>query len=211
VGTFANELVEVNIDSQKVTNRYTTRGWVWGRPVLFDNRLYFGDLAGYVTCVDATTLKRVWESNDSAHPGGIRGRVAIANNSKGRPVVFAGSESKYMMAFNADDGSSAWGTAGISAIQADDQILSDVLVIGKDVISTTQSDAQILIAFNVDDGAKQWSVNLTSERGRFDNKTVTPLPIPTGFAPTPTTAPNPLAGTPAATANATSAATASSQ
>ncbi len=192
MGTFADDFVAVSTDQAKIVNRYQTRGWVWGAPVTHNGTLYFADLAGWVYALDPNTFQLKWEVTDADRPGAIRGSLAIAKNQAGKYLVIAGSESKYPRAYDADTGQVVW----TAAIATDDQVLSDLVVIGDDVIFTTLSDKQIVAAYSVETGRPNWRVDLTSEVSRLQTATVAPISTP---IPTATSAASP-AGTSAATA-----------
>lgn len=185
VGTFKNELVAVSLETRQIVRRYPTRGWVWGTPRLKDGKLYFGDLKGWVYKIDANTFTLEWEKNDPERPDkAIRGSLAFAkvmDGNKEREIVIAGSESKYLRAYYTDTGDVRW----TSAISADASILSDLIVIGNDVIFTTLSDQQIVAAFNVEKGNKSWQVNLPNEVTRIQTATTVP---PATRTPGPATA-----------------------
>ncbi len=195
IGTLNNQIVSVSLQTRQIVTRFTTRGWVWGTPLLKDNTLYFGDLAGYVYALDSGTFKLKWEATDTERPGGIRGSIGYATTSKNENIVIAGSESKYLRAYDAQDGHSVW----TSAISAEDQILGDLIVINSDVIFTTVSEKQLVAAFNIDTGQKTWSVSYTDEVNRIQTATNPPLPTDTPKAAATGTSP-------AATAAATSSA-----
>ncbi len=194
VGTFNNELISVSAADHKVIKRFSTKGWVWGTPVLKGGVLYFGDLSGMVYALDEQTLTQKWVKNYPDYPGGVRGSPAVVDltDDKGEPrtVVFVGSENKYVMSFDAKDGSNFW-PAGVSAIAAEDQILSDPVVSGSNIVFTTLSDNQVVIAYNMKTGQKSWSVSLNEENTRL--QTATSVPIGTDEA----------TAAPAATATAT--------
>jgi outer membrane protein assembly factor BamB len=181
VGTFANELAAVSLADQKIVNRYATRGWVWGAPVLYNDTLYFADLKGWIYALDPATFKLKWEVTDADHPGAIRGSLAVAKIKRGNTdvdIVIAGSESKYLRAYEAATGQIVW----TSAISTEDQILSDLIVLGNDVIFTTLSDRQLVVAFSTETGQKFWQVSLTPDDV---NRLLTPTSAPAS-TPVPT-------------------------
>ena len=59
VGTFGSKLEAVSSKGQVLWSA-DTQGWIWGGPVLDGDSLYFGDLDGYFTSVNATTGKQDW-------------------------------------------------------------------------------------------------------------------------------------------------------
>jgi outer membrane protein assembly factor BamB len=194
VGTFNYEFLAIDTAQQKIISRYKTEGWVWGRPVIQDNFLYFGDLAGWMYKLNADSFTAEWKKEyDHERPGGIRGRVALAM-VKGKDLVIAGSENKYLRAFDAKTGDVIWTSARI----AEDQILSDLIVMGNDVIFTTQSEKMLVAACNIETGAIDWQINLGDETTRL--QTLTSVPIPTGSAVARTP---PAVSTAAPTSNAT--------
>jgi outer membrane protein assembly factor BamB len=185
VGTFANELVAVSLVDKKVVNRFPTEGWVWGASILQNGTLYFADLKGWVYALDPATFTVKWKATDTDHPGSIRGSLAFTKIKRGdteQDIVIAGSESKYLRAYDAPTGQLVW----TSAISADDQILSDLIVLGNDVIFTTLSDKQLVAAFSTETGQKNWQISLT---GDDINRLLTATPIPASTpAPTATAA-----------------------
>ncbi|MEP7285182.1 MAG: PQQ-binding-like beta-propeller repeat protein [Chloroflexota bacterium] len=177
VGTFSNKLLSVNLEQHKVVNSFTTRGWAWGTPVILKDgdseTLYFADLAGWVYALDPTTFDKKWEANDADHPGSIRGRLALAKVQSSKWIVISGSESKYLRAYDAKSGDMYW----TSSITTDDKILSDLIVMGDEVIFTTLSTKQMVAAYNIETGQPSWRVNLDDELTRL--QTATNLPIAT--------------------------------
>jgi outer membrane protein assembly factor BamB len=206
-GTFGNEIVAVSLERHEIINRYATEGWVWGTPVMLNGTLYFGDLKGWVYALDASTFKLKWQKNDPERPGAIRGKLALTklrgkDGSGDKDIVIAGSESKYLHAYDAQTGDLVW----TSAISANDQVLSDLIVIGDDVIFTTLSESQLVAAFNTQNGQKSWEVNYTSEMTRVQTATNPPVTLTT-ITPAPTAADS----TAAPTASVSPASTATSQ
>lgn len=151
VGTFNNELVAVDTSTNppNIINRFKTRGWVWSTPVFHDGALFFGDLKGYVYALDLETFQLRWEATDTERPGGIRGKVAVVDGK-----VIAASESKYLRAYDEKTGAPIW----TSSPQAADRILSDLIVIGDDVIFTTLNEATLVVAHNIERGFRSWYV-----------------------------------------------------
>ncbi len=199
IGTLGNRVIAVSIAGPKgpeIVRSYDTRGWVWGTPVLNQkgDTLYCADLAGYVYALDASTFKLKWEATDLERPGGIRGRLALAPapRRENQELVIAGSESKYLRAYDAQTGTVAW----TSAISANDRVLSDLIVIGNDVIFATLNENQLVAAFDINSGQVAWGVDYPAEKTRL--QTATNVPLPTDTPKAPVTATSPAA--PAATA-----------
>jgi outer membrane protein assembly factor BamB len=191
IGTLGNRVIAVSIAEPralKIVSSYDTRGWVWGTPVLNSkgDTLYFADLAGYVYALDTSTFTLKWQATDTERPGGIRGRLALAPAPKreNQELVIAGSESKYLRAYDAQSGQPAW----TSAISANDRVLSDLVVIGNDVIFATVSENQLVAAFDVNTGQVAWGVDYSAEVTRMQTATNIPLPTDTPKAPAAATA-----------------------
>jgi outer membrane protein assembly factor BamB len=195
VGTFANDLNAISVENRKVVNTFRTEGLVWGTPVTKDGILYFGDLKGWVYALDLASWQVKWKVQDTEHPGAVRGRLALTQrqeNDKVQDVIIAGSESKYLRAYNAANGQVVW----TSAIAAEERILSDLIVVGDDIIFTTLSPSQIVAAFSVQTGRLNWRVSLP-DQGQWQ-QTLTARP-PTTATPIPPTAASTAAPTAAAT------------
>ena len=60
VGTFASEVIALNAENGEILWRIPTSDWVWGAPVLKDDRLYFGVLDGNFYAVDAGSGENLW-------------------------------------------------------------------------------------------------------------------------------------------------------
>jgi outer membrane protein assembly factor BamB len=127
-----------------------------------------------------------WKSNDPERPGAVRGRVAVTKMKDGKDIIIAGNENKFLRAYDLNTGDKVW----TSAISADEQVLSDLIVLGDEVIFSTLSQGQVVAAFNIETGQKSWSVNLQTEITRVQTatnvpvvyQTVEPSPVATGNA-----------------------------
>lgn len=163
-GTLTSELIAVDTrmesrlpitnQSDRILRRYKTEGWIWSTPTLVNGTLYFGDLRGYVHAVDAQTFNPRWKATDPERRGGIRGKVAVVD---GR--VIAGSESKYLRAYNAESGALIWTSSPAEA----ERILGDVVVVGEMVITTTKSEERLVVAYDLLSGGRLWSVRKPSQ------------------------------------------------
>ena len=175
VGTFNNELLAVATKDGKVAYRFKTQGWVWATPILKDGVLYLGDLSGYVYALNEANLTQKWSVTNLQFPGAIRGAAVLTqvkdNNGDPKDVIIVGSESKYLMAFDAATGASVW----TSAIAAQDQILSDLIVMGDEVICTTPNASEVVAAYNIQTGQHDWDVVLPDQLTRLQTATNVPL------------------------------------
>jgi eukaryotic-like serine/threonine-protein kinase len=61
VGTFGSQIVAVNAENGEQLWSAPTEGWVWGGPVLSDDRLYVGDMNGNFYAFDAQSGQQVWQ------------------------------------------------------------------------------------------------------------------------------------------------------
>lgn len=147
VGTFNSGLVAIDTRTGNVTDEFATSGWIWATPVLHEGNLYFGDLQGYVYSLKVEGLVQNWKQRDEEHAGGIRGSVAIA---EGR--VYVGSESKYVTAYALDTGAVVWRNS------APDKVLSDLVVVGQDVVFTTLNEDNLVVGMNIQTGQRSWKV-----------------------------------------------------
>jgi outer membrane protein assembly factor BamB len=66
VGTFAKEMIALEVDSGDVLWRFSTNDWVWSGPALDNGVLYFGDLSGTFYAVNSETGESLWQ----VQPGG---------------------------------------------------------------------------------------------------------------------------------------------
>jgi outer membrane protein assembly factor BamB len=214
-GTFAGQVVAISLADHKIIGTFSTvnNGWVWGTPVLYKHgeaaaAILFGDLEGYVYSIDPAQItdgqfKLNWKANDPDRPGGVRGSVLVAqdvnlkdaSNPDLRDIVMAGSESKYLRAYDAKTGALIW-TAGIGT---EDRIVGDLHVIKngdrQNVIFTTLSDNEIVKAYDVQTGQPAWAVNIGDATNYLATVTLTPpvhsnTPEPTAAIAPATAAPS---------------------
>lgn len=172
VGTFNSEFLAIDATANppKILHRFTTSGWVWGSPVVdtTTNTVYFADLNGTIYALDSTTFAVKWTAIDKDNAGGIRGKMALVANyqSTADPslhrLILAGGESKRVYAYNADTGKLVW----MSALVMNDKILSDMVVVGSDVVFTTLSEDQLVVALNYNTSIVDWQLSLSKEVAR---------------------------------------------
>lgn len=178
VGTWNSEVIAVDItgDQPKVINRYKTKNWVWAAPQYDDGALYFGDLSGTVTAIDAKTFQPRWEiAPETDAPGAIRGRVGLARevpliksvngkvSTETVPLMIVyGTEGKRAYAVDAK-GQRLWS----SALTMSDKILSDVIIVAGSAVFTTNSEDQLVVALNLSSGQKDWQIRLADAQTVF--------------------------------------------
>ncbi len=102
VGTFANEMLALNAIDGQIIWRFTTQDWVWGGPILQDDRLYFGDLSGTFYALDASTGAEMWKSQ-------LEGRIT-ATPLLVDETIYVPTESGNLYALNLS-GATRWSKA----------------------------------------------------------------------------------------------------
>ncbi|MBX3062072.1 MAG: PQQ-binding-like beta-propeller repeat protein [Anaerolineae bacterium] len=206
IGTFDGHLYSVNAETGEIKNDLKTDGGVWATPVLENDLLYFGDLKGTLFAVNPADLSVKYRVADDQSFGSIRGSVALATDQEGDRIVLVGSENKSLRAYRASDLSYKWGQ------QTEDRILSDLIVIGDDVIFTTMSNNQLLTGYNYNTRNRSWNIAKPTEddlKRTASIRVEPPTPTVSGATATPeVTAEATPEATAAVTAEATEAATA---
>jgi outer membrane protein assembly factor BamB len=150
VGTFLSELLAVDPATQSIAARYATEGWLWDKPAMADDVLYFGDLKGFVYAVRITDdgFQQKWKLPVAEQP--IRGTPALSNG-----LVIAGSEDKTVYALNQNNGDLSWkantsGPALTSVIPVEGDNEAGIVVVG-----TTENDA-LVVALSSASGEEDW-------------------------------------------------------
>lgn len=145
VGTLTNKVVAINASNGQVVNAYGTHDWVWGAPVLYDNRLYFADMGGWVYAFNPATWSEVWSQKVAGR--GIRGSVLVTADR-----VYAASQDQSLYALNRGDGSPAWpqkqATSG--------QLLGDPAYVNNLVIVSPMNVDYLIAAYDEENGNLQW-------------------------------------------------------
>jgi outer membrane protein assembly factor BamB len=151
VGTFASELLAIDLATHDIVARYETEDWVWGSPAFADDVLYFGDLGGqlYAVRVTDTGFDPVWKKGVSKEA--IRATPLLTDG-----LVIVGSKDKHVYAVKKEDGSPVWDTKTKGEVLTElvlvpgDEDPSDVVVVG-----TTDAD-RLIMAYQVDTGDEAW-------------------------------------------------------
>jgi len=173
VGTFNSEFLAIDATTNppKILHRFGTNGWVWGSPIVdsASGTVYFGDMNGMIYALDAKTFAVKWTASDTTNAGGIRGKLALVTTTKLNSdqsvsrLILAGGESKRAYAYNADTGKLVW----VSALVMNDKILSDMVVVGSEVVFTTLNEDQLVVALNFNTGQTDWQLSLSKEVARL--------------------------------------------
>jgi outer membrane protein assembly factor BamB len=156
-GTFDGQLVSLDASTGEVKARLETDGGVWATPVLENDLLYFGDLKGTLYAVNAADLTVAYRVVDDQNYGAIRGKVALVTNASEERILLVGSENKSLRAYLASDLTYKWGQ------QTEDRILSDLFIIGEDVVFTTMSNNQLLTGYNYNTANRSWNIAKPTE------------------------------------------------
>lgn len=140
-GTFANEMLAIDTQSGQVSWRTPTDGWVWGGPVLKDDRLYFGDLSGTFYALDASNGQIIWQQQYES--GAISDTPLVTEDS-----IYFTTETGVVYALNID-GNSRWNKA------IDGKLYSSPVLAG-DLILIAAIDAEALVYAMDSNGNTQW-------------------------------------------------------
>ena len=154
VGTFASELLAVDLTSQEIVARYEADGWLWGRPAFQDDTLYFGDLSGNLYAVRATEegFTQVWKQ--AVADGPIRATPILTDG-----LVIIGSKDKHIYAVQKADGSSAWNANTKGEALTELAFVAGVPEAEDNpdrVVAGTNTGDQRIVAYRVDSGAEVW-------------------------------------------------------
>jgi eukaryotic-like serine/threonine-protein kinase len=146
VGTFNSEVIAVRSQDGKVLNRFPAGGWVWSSPLLYEGRLFFGDLSGNMFAIDAQTFEQVWK---------ITPETVAKKQIVGSPAVLDGklyftSETGNLFIIDPENG------AVLSTKTIGGKLLAGPVVAGDLVLVAPNGMAAVLIALDAD-GNQRWS------------------------------------------------------
>jgi len=154
VGTFASELLAIDLATHEIVDRYETDDWIWGSPAFEEeaDMLYVSDLGGHLYAVRVTDagFEPVWDK--SIGEGAIRATPLLSDG-----LVIVGSKDKHVYAVKKEDGSPVWDkkTEGevlteLVLVPGDEEASSDVVVVG------TTDVERLIMAYQVDSGDEAW-------------------------------------------------------
>ncbi len=146
VGTFAGEMLAVQVETGAILWRFPTEGWVWAGPALVDGTLYFGDLDGVLYAVDAASGDELWRVDSDGSP-----EVSISD----RPLVlddtvYFSTEGGILYAVDAATGNNRWKKELGGKLYAGPQAAGELVL-----LPSFETDA-LLIAMEPD-GDTVWS------------------------------------------------------
>lgn len=154
VGTFASELLAIDLKSHNIVARFKTDDWLWGSPAFDGDVLYFGDLSGALYAVRATEngFEQVWKKPIAEE--GIRATPILSDG-----LLIVASEDHNVYAVSKEDGASRW----YRDVKA--QVLADLVFVpgetegeegaGLVIVSTTEGD-RLVVALAADSGEERW-------------------------------------------------------
>lgn len=158
IGTFASELVVLDLAVRDIVARYETEGWLWDGPAVDiqddgSRLLYFGDVKGYLYAVRATEdgFEEIWKQHVADDT--IRSTPLIVGDH-----LYVGSKDKHIYAINKADGTVAWNN------ETDGEVLSEFVSapVGSGdeastlVIVSTSDDNNRLVAYQSTTGDQVW-------------------------------------------------------
>jgi outer membrane protein assembly factor BamB len=154
VGTFVSELLAIDLSTHEITDRYQTDDWIWGRPALEGDMLYFGDLGGHLYAVRITDQGFEQEWKMSIAEGAIRATPLLTEK-----LVIVGSKDKQVYAVNKENGAGVWSekTRG--------EVLTELVFVPGDpenadapdlVVVGTSERAHLIMAYDVNSGDEAW-------------------------------------------------------
>ncbi len=146
VGTFKSEVVAISAKNGEVLNRFTAGGWVWSSPLLYEGRLFFGDLSGNMFAIDAKTFEQAWK---------ITPETVAKKQITGRPAVLDGklyftSETGNLFIINPENGEV------LSTKTIGGKLYAGPVIAGDLVLVAPNGMDAILIALDAD-GNQRWS------------------------------------------------------
>ena len=156
VGTFASEVLAVDLATGNIVARFTTDEWIWGSPTLQDDVLYFGDLTGqlYAVQVTDTDFKLLWKQKVAG--GAIRSAPLVVNDT-----IVVSSKDKHVYAVQKADGTALWNAktkgealTNLAFVPGDPQAETQDMV-----VAGTEAKDQLLIAFTLASGDEVWHYN----------------------------------------------------
>jgi eukaryotic-like serine/threonine-protein kinase len=151
VGTFNSEVLAIDLgpdttNGDRIVDRYSTKDWVWSSPVLADDVIYVGDLAGNVYAVGVSDdgFAEQW----TAEPAGdaVRGSPLVLEQQ-----VIVGSKDKRVYGLEKDTGNEIW------EMSAGGKVLTELLDLGtvpdsdeRLVVVGTDKNSELLTAYRVE-------------------------------------------------------------
>ena len=122
IGTFASELLRVNLDRPEIDWRISTDGWIVGQPVIGGSNLYASTTRGAIYSVDMNSGRILWF------------RSYLESNFRARAVIYRDSiilvdRDGLVLALELDTGNKIWESVTGRDIDANPILIADMLVV----------------------------------------------------------------------------------
>lgn len=144
VGTFAKEVIAIDLKNHDILWRYSTEDWVWAGPVIDDDTVIAGDLSGTLYAIDRTTGNMLWKIQNE---GSIVGKPLVNEDL----IYFTTEEGSFIGATR--DGAIRW-TKSIEG-----NLYAGPTKIGDKILVPTTNPAEIVLAFDLN-GNRVWEYSL---------------------------------------------------
>lgn len=145
-GTLGNEMVSINVDTGTIAWRQKTEGGVWGRAVIYEDMLIFGDEAGKIYALAASDGAQRWTVDAGGSiisSGAVMGEQGIAFPTEDAGVV--------AVDFN---GTKLWTQAVNGKLYSNPVYTGDRLV-----VPVTQGEENLLMVALNPNGTQAWAYN----------------------------------------------------
>jgi outer membrane protein assembly factor BamB len=142
VGTLDGKIHAIDADTGQLIDTYTAQDWVWGGPVLYDDTLYFADMAGWLYALDPDEWDLIW--SDQVAQSGIRASPLVTEDA-----VYIAAQDNSLYARNRQDGKRMWKQ------EASGQLLSRPVYLGGLIIVSPMNADYLIAAYN-EEGDLQW-------------------------------------------------------
>ncbi len=153
VGTMNRELVALSL-SGEVLATYETEGWLWGEPALHNDRLYFGDLSGYIYEIELTTnddepFRERHNRQLSEKP--LRATPLIVEDTNGENILVIGSEDGKVYAVTLSEDSNWISDNSITDLRWDEELDDDKVVTNLAWVTSTEGQTLVIVGTEVSD------------------------------------------------------------
>jgi eukaryotic-like serine/threonine-protein kinase len=140
MGSFGGGMSALDARRGAVNWNIPVEGWIWGRPALYENRLFFGDLDGNLYAVDASQGRSIW----TVQPDGpIAGTPLVTPEG-----IFIGTENGTVVGID-HNGGRLWTQNIGGKIYASPVLAGDTLL-----VAPIETDFR-LVALNLN-GTERW-------------------------------------------------------
>jgi outer membrane protein assembly factor BamB len=151
VGTFVSELLAVDLTTHEIVDRYKATDWIWGSPVMENDTLYFGDLAGnlYAVQIADNRFKEVWKR--TVAKGAIRATPLLTDS-----LVIVGSQDKHVYAVNKTDSADVWSKKTSGDVLSNMALMPASADTSALVVTGTTDRGHLIVAYDIASGDEIW-------------------------------------------------------